>query len=54
VKFTRALPVLIESKPGSKSLFYRVFEPDNRTHLSWKRSIWPQLQPYLHLLGSGP
>ena len=34
----RAFPVLMESKQRSKSMFCRVSEPDNRGHLSWKRS----------------
>ncbi len=33
-----ALPVLMESKPDPKPLSGRVSEPDNRDHLSWKRS----------------
>jgi len=31
---SRAFSVLVSTKPGSKSLFGRVFEPDNRVHLS--------------------
>jgi len=32
--YSRAFSVLVDSKPGSKSLFGRVFEVDNRVHLS--------------------
>jgi len=37
--FARAYPDLMESKQGSNSLSGRVSEPDNRDHLSWKRSL---------------
>jgi len=35
----RAVHNLMESKHGSKPLNCRASEPDNRIHLSWKRSI---------------
>jgi Helicase HerA, central domain len=39
--------ILMESKQGSKSLFDRISEPDNRDHLSLKRSERPDFHLYV-------